>query len=125
LKPHNGSIRFFSDFLFPFNSMKLSLFTVVLSLCGVQSATIAELVRSRPELSEFAKSLSKNPEWADKNVMGTLFAPTNDALAAATSSTLNGASGEFYTKTVVPYISSHYIVLQSSDGKQRMVWGMK
>ena len=98
----------------------MALLTSIL-LSSAYAATIAQLVRDNPQLSQIASVLDKHPDLAVASSQGTFFAPTNAALAA--KGDLNGKDGSFYTKRVVDFTVDKYVILDDVDGKSHIVFG--
>ena len=92
-----------------------------LLISSAYGATIAQLVKGNPNLSQIAALIDSNPDLANPSSRGTFFAPTNQALANKVD--LNGKDGSFYTKRVVEFAVDRYAILDDVDGKSHIVFG--
>jgi hypothetical protein len=99
--------------------------SLILSLVATShGATIAELIRQNPALSQVAGEISKNPAWNDANARITVFAPTNDAISRGSNVLPSGDLGVFVLDRVLDYNGLHYVTLDKDiSGTKSMIFG--
>ena len=121
-----------------FKMIKKSAFLTLL-LQFAASATIAELIAANPRLSRVASAASQNPLWSAAGGRITVFAPTNEAINAASlpsgnvgvvtsrqvllkSSRRSGSQVSLSNNlAVIPLVSSHFLNIRSGPGYFRNV----